>query len=255
MCKMNSKSLFIYSIGLIALIIGLNSCQRTYVDPLANKGVEYYPLEIGKYILYDVDSTYWDDFLREEIPIRWQMRYECVDTFRDHENRLSYIVNVYRRPAATYPFEIDNVIHVTPTEKHVEFYQKNIGFIAMVFPVANGKSWNGLALINTDKTKHPAFKSTKWNYHYEDVDKKYFNGIENFESTITIMQIDEQINNPDVDSTVYAEKIYGKEIYAKDVGLVYKEFVYWTFDPKMPGSPATGFRKGSAVVMKAVDHN
>lgn len=252
---MNIKSFFIYSIALISIALGMNSCQRAYEDPLANNGVEYYPLEVGKYILYDVDSTYWDDFLREEIPVRCQLRYECVDTFRDKQNRLSYIVNVYRRPAATYPFVIDNVVHVTPTANHVEFYQKNIGFIAMAFPVSPSIRWDGLALINIEKTKYPAFKSTKWDYHYEDIDKPYFNEFKNFESTITVSHIDEQINDPDVDSTVYSEKTFSKEIYAKDVGLVYKEYEYWTFDPKMPGSPATGFRKGSGVVMKAVDYN
>jgi len=255
MLKFNIKSIVPYAVGLFCAALTLNSCQKEYEDPLANKGVAYYPLEVGKYILYDVDSIYWNDFLREEIPVRWQMRYECVDTFRDGENRLSYIINVYRREAASYPFEIDNVIHVTPTETHVEFYQKNITYIPFAFPVSKSTKWDGLAMINTEKTKYDAFKSTKWDYHYENIDEPYFNDIKNFPSTVTVYQIDEQINDPDVDSTVYAEKIYGKEIYAKDVGMVYKEFVYWTFNPIMPGSPATGFRSGSGVVMKAVDFN
>lgn len=249
------KSIAACSIGALVMAFSFNSCQKKYEDPLVNGGKEYYPLEVGKYILYDVDSIYWNDFLREEIPVRWQLRYECVDTFRDTENRLSYIINVYRRKAPSYPFEIDNVVHVTPTERNIEFYQKNIPYIPMAFPVSSSTKWDGLAKINTDKIKYDAFKSTKWDYHYEDIDQPYFNDIKNFESTITVMQIDEQINNPDIDSTVYAEKIYGKEIYAQNVGLVYKEFVYWTFNPKMPGSTATGFRNGSSVVMKAVDYN
>ena len=118
----------------------LASCDKRTDISDTTGGREYMPLEIGKYILYDVDSIYWDDFLRAEIHKHSQQRYDVVDTFRDNANRLSYVVNVLSRQSAQFPFTPDNVIHITPTDNAVEYHQRNLTFLKLTFPVSGGVS-------------------------------------------------------------------------------------------------------------------
>lgn len=240
---------FLYNLSCtIALgsAIFVTSCQKSSEDP-SEDGSSYMPLEIGKYITYDVDSLYWDSYLKTEIPRHWQMRYHVVDTFRDLSNRLTYTINVYKRLSAAHPFEADNVVHVTPTVNRIEYRQKNLAFIPLIFPVSNGASWDGIALISD--ADYQEFNSNEWNYQYSNIGASYDNGLLQFNNTLTVNHIDEQINDPDTDPDAYAEKRFSMEKYANGIGLIEKEFIYWEYQA------IHGYRNGYSVKMKIVDHN
>ena len=84
--------------------------------------------------------------------------------------------------------------------------EENVRYIKLTFPTQNNQKWNGNAL-NTIGT---------YTYEYKSVDtKKTVNG-NVFDSTLTINQI--------VDSNLI-EKKYQVEVYAKNVGMIYKRFV------------------------------
>jgi hypothetical protein len=54
-----------------------------------------------------------------------------------------------------------------------------------------------------------------------------FNG-QMVQNTVTVNQADEVLGNP-ADNKSYSEKTFGKEVYAKEVGLIYKEFMHYTY--------------------------
>ena len=242
---------------LLLVSVGFASCDKETEDlSEMAQGHKFFPTEIGKYILYDVDTLYWDDHLGTSVPTHWQARYDVVDTFRDAEGRLSYVMNVQIRATESSPFMPDDVIYVTPTDGHVLFKQKNLTFMKLVFPVSNGKSWNGNAMIPTNDQDFKEYNNDKWNYTYSNFDTEFDPGNNLYEHTVTVNQIDDVLNNPDVDSTAYAYKNYSQEIYAYNVGMVYRERIYWEFQPKAPGgSGGSGFRKGYEVRMRAVENN
>lgn len=236
--------------------VGLVSCSKETEDlSEIAKGNKFFPTEIGKYIVYDYDSTYWNDQLGEEFHYRGQFRYTVADTFRDNAGRMSYAISVQRRKNDTDPYVPDDVIYVTPTEDHVELKQKNLTFLKMVFPVSNGKSWNGNAMIPLGDGDYEEFDNDKWNYTYSAFDTEFDPGNNLYLHTVTVNQIDDRLNDPDVDSTAYAYRNYAKEIYAYNVGMVYRERIYWVFQPKVGGSGGSGKRKGYGVVLKAVENN
>lgn len=218
-------------------------------------GPSYMPMEIGKYILYDVDSTYWDDMKMAVIPRICQVRYNIDDTFRDAAGRLSYRISVLVRDQPSDPFKPNDVIYVTPTDNTVEVTQQNRTFIKLVSPVTEGTSWNGNAMITKGDLDNAEFDSDKWSYKYVEVGKGFEPSSIYFKRTVTVDQIDDKLNDPEVDSTAYAYKNYSKEVYAYKVGMIYKERVYWVFQPKVGSSGGSGFPKGYGVRMKAVDHN
>jgi len=237
--------------------VGLVSCKKETTDiSEINQGNQFYRTEIGKYIIYNYDSTIYDDLLGGAFPYQGQVRYFTADTFRDNQGRLSYRVVVEKRRNDTDPFIPNDVISVTPSADHVEVYQKNLKFIKLVFPVSNGKSWNGNAMLPLqDQDYKEEYDNDKWNYTYSNFDTDFDPGNNLYEHTVTVNQIDDALNNPDVDSTAYAYRNFSKEIYAYGVGMIYKERVFWTFQPKVGSSGGSGHRKGYGVVMKAVYNN
>ncbi|WP_118972391.1 hypothetical protein [Taibaiella koreensis] len=241
---------------LLLLSVGLYSCKKEKEDlSEIAKGNQFFPTEIGKYIVYDYDSTIWNDQLGVPLPYKGQLRYTVVDTFRDAAGRLSYRINVERRKNDTDPYMPNDVLSVTPTENRVELMQRGLTFIKMVFPVASSPSWNGNALIALGDKDNAEYDNDKWKYTYANFDNEFDPGNNLYEHTVTVNQIDDQLNDPDVDSTAYAYRNYSQEVYAYNVGLVYRERIYWEFQPKVGGSGGSGFKKGYSVVLRAVENN
>jgi hypothetical protein len=236
----------------------LSSCEKDNEDLSGySEGYNYFPLEIGKYIIYNVDSTYWDDALQTQVIRRSQMRYDVADTFRDNEDRLSYRINIFYRPDGEINYGPRDVIYVTKTDTRLEYVQKNLRFIKLVFPVSEGLTWNGNSFLPLNDIDHAQYNSDKWVYTYANLGRPFDPGNNYQKHTITVNHIDDKLNDPDVDSMAYAYKNYSQEIYGYGVGLIYSERVYWIFQPKSPDgqSGGSGYRKGYEVVMKAIEYN
>lgn len=89
----------------------------------------------------------------------------------------------------------------------------------MIFPPKKDKTWHGNAYINVeDESTLEYYNPEKydWEYTYTEVNIKKVFGGQTFENCIVITHIDEEN---------LFEKKYSTEIYAKDVGLVYKELL------------------------------
>src|SRR5262249_18554506 len=90
-----------------------------------------------------------------------------------------------------------------------------------------------------------------WNYKYINYDRDYDNGLSVYAKTVTVEQVDEQEGDPESMPTKYADKTFGKEVYAYGIGLVYREATHWVYDP----AGGNACRKGYSVTLRAIDHN
>ena len=231
------------------MTITLFSCIRKGDDKYGGDiSKSFFPLQFGRYVVYDVDSTLWDDFHQVKTLHRYQMRYTIADTFRDNEFRLSYRMNVHIRPNDTFQWKTHRVIYVTPTPTRLEWVEENIRFIKLVFPVADNIEWKGNSLIAAGDQDYQYFQD--WTYKYANFTLPFNDGKVMFNNTVTVNQVDEQQNDPETRPAAYSFKTYGKEVYASDVGMVYREMTHWIYDPGV-----VKYRKGYSVVMRAVDHN
>jgi hypothetical protein len=225
------------------------SCSKEKDDKYANDYSRgYFPLQFGRYVTYDVDSTLWDDFLCLKSVHPYQMRYTIADTFRDNQNRLSYRMDVHIRTEDSLPWNTHRVIYITPEVSHIEYVEDNVRFIKLVFPVDETSSWQGNSMIPVSDQDYQYFFG--WNYRYSEFTKPFNNGKVNFDNTVTVSQADEAQNNPELMPSAYAYKTYSKEVYGYDIGMVYRETTHWIYDPNVAQC-----RKGYSVVMRAVDHN
>ncbi|MBS1781916.1 MAG: hypothetical protein JSS78_02500 [Bacteroidetes bacterium] len=210
----------------------------------------YYPLQIGKYVVYDVDSIIWDDFRQVKTLHKYQMRYTVADTFFDNTKRLSYRLDVDIRNNDTFSWTPHRVIEVTPTTTTLEYKELNLRFIKMIFPVANALEWKGNSLIPSGDQDYTYFQD--WTYRYSDQEKSFNNGKVFYDNTITVNEVNDSLNNPETMPNAYAYRTFAKEVYGYNVGMVYREVTHWTYD----GKPnMTSYRRGYSVVMRAVDNN
>jgi hypothetical protein len=243
-------------VGLIAVVFAtvlLGSCNKDRVVVNTNGGdlyQSYLPLSIGKYIIYDVDSSIWDDLKCVKYTNKYQHQYLVADTFRDAQKRLSYVINVLSRKTATDKFVVDNVVYYTPGAEQMEYVEKNIRFRRLINPIAEGKQWKGNSLMPQEDQDYNYLKG--WNYTYKNVLKPYNNGAINFENTLTVSEVDTVLNNPETLPDAYASLLQSTSVYAFRVGLIYREYTYWIYDP-IPGSK--NCRKGVGVVMRAIEYN
>lgn len=208
----------------------------------------FYPLEIGKWVIYDVDSTIWDDTFCIERFYKYQIKHTVADTFTDALGRLSYRVNTSIRRKAGDTWQTHRVFYATNTGTTIEVAYDEVRFVKMVFPVEERLSWEGNAYIQTDDPQFSFYKD--WIYEYRDYKNSFNTGFKVFDNTVTVKQIDEAVSDPELFEEVYASRTKSEEVYAEDVGMIYREYIRWTYDPS-----TTKCRRGIGVVMRAVDHN
>lgn len=199
---------------LCAMLI-LTSCDEESISP-GMTDTSYFPLEVGNYIIYEIDSTVYDDFTMTVNQTIMQVR-EVVE---------SEIVDNAGNPA----FRIERSYRMDSTEvwgtrgydiwsanlngNKAERVEENQRYIKLVFPVADGKSWAGNIYINVDPLSELAYLEG-WTYV---MNKVHTPGVWNgnaFDSTLTVIQHEEG---------TLIDTIGSREVYAKGVGLVYKEF-------------------------------
>jgi hypothetical protein len=220
--------------------------ERFY--PQATRG--YFPLQIGRYVVYDVDSVIWNDFDCTRKEHHLNMRYTVADTFTDNQGRPSYRIDVIKRVADTGVWKVSTVMYATPTATSIEVVMNNLRMEKLIFPVSEGATWFGNRAIDTNVDENKYYGN--WLYQYVNFLKPYNNGRLNFDNTISVYHINDSLNNPEVMPAAYAERTFSREVYGYDVGMIYKEFTHWTYDPS---NPTTACRKGFSVVMRAIDHN
>ncbi|MCH7605309.1 hypothetical protein IID24_04970 [Patescibacteria group bacterium] len=197
------------TIILISIILFLASCKKD--DPIVvDVGYGYFPVEIGSWIIYDVDSTVWDDFDKISIVTnyKYQIKEVIESSYLDAQGRETLRWERYKRDSVTGPWVIKDVWVVNKTASTVEKVEENIRFIKLVFPVNLSKIWDGNAANTMEE----------WDYQYTEIDAAKTVGGLSFDSTLTVLQ-------QDFNPWIYYD--YFEEYYAKNVGMIYKKALHW----------------------------
>jgi hypothetical protein len=212
-------------------------------------GREYYPVQVGKFIEYNVDSFFLNDFDCSTTPAHYQVRDEVTDTFTDNSGQPGFIVTRSKRGDSTQLWGQDKAYYVTPLTTRMESSEDNLRFIKVTFPVKNNYTWKGNVYINTNTEEYQFYAD--WRYKYQQVGQPYNTGFKEFTNTASVLGID----HSDLDTTEiapYNSYTYFAEVYAKDVGLVSREFTYWRIDTALSDNNC---KKGFKIIMKAYNNN
>lgn len=254
---MNKKILPFICLAVLATM-SIFSCKKADpVTQLTEENTRYIPLEKGKYITYNVDSTIWFDTACVKLVKKYQMMYTVADTFTDAQGRLSYRIDTRIRELTDQPWILHDVLYVTPTDVNLEWSQSGLRQVKMVFPIKERASWKGNSYVPTNDADLKFYDN--WDFYYTNVGESFNTGEVIYPNTLMVNQVDRVENDPERIPEAHASRTYGKEVFAEGIGMVYKEYIRWTYDPEAffnndPDQPSR-CRKGTSVVMRAVDHN
>jgi hypothetical protein len=183
---------------LFLAVLVFSSCEKEQDLSSIDIGYRYFPLTVGSFITYRVDST-WYGITQENY--QYQIKEEIVDEFVDASGQSAKVLNRYYRQTNGDTWVLIDVWTQKRTGTTAERVEENLRFVKLEFPVAEGGNWNGNAFNNLGTQQ----------YKYVNVGKFADVGILQFDNTITV----EQKNNVNlVDEEVFYE------IYAVDIGLV-----------------------------------
>lgn len=201
----------------ISLFISISSCllffscaKKKIPESSSLLGLDYYPTTIGRYVVYDVDSTIYNSLTQDTIVTKYRIKEKITELFTDNEGqdalRLERFIKKYNpnKPYDSIAWTIKEVWMVNANKKSVQVVEGNVRYTKLIFPVQQGASWDGNA------------KNTigEWMYTYDYIDKA---------ETIGSKQVDKVLNVKQKNYRTLISYQNYNEKYAKGIGLVYRE--------------------------------
>ena len=219
-------------LSLLLACILLIYCKKPSTNTL-DLGLDYYPIAIDYWLEYDVDSISFSDFT-DPITIdtaTYKIREIIESSYQDLNNEENFRVESYKRIADSMNWIIEDVFSLKQSSINTQKVENDLRFIKLVFPIKKSKTWNGNIYLDViDEPSLGFYNPNKfeWEYTYSETNQSLDIGKFTFENCVTVIQIDEEN---------LFEKKYSKEIYAKGIGLVYKELAI--LETQAPPSEAT----------------
>lgn len=213
-----------YFLFLTCFCFLLASCEET-PDPFeVEPGFDYFPLAVGKHIIYQVDSTIYDPTGDTSVyHSTTMMKEEIVDTLRDNAGNLLFKIERYVRMADTLPWQVTKVFTASIQGNQAVVTEDNLRFIKLTFPVRRNNSWNGNIHFNPGLIVTVAGESLEmfkdWSYKIEETGMPATIGGFSFDDVTTVRE---------ADSENLIELRRSKAQYARGIGLVYREL--WILD-------------------------
>jgi hypothetical protein len=253
---MRLQSITRFSLLAVA-IFTLFSCNKKE-EYNTDKLSEYIILTPGKYITYRIDSMVFTNFGRSTEIHKYQVKHVIDAQVTDNLGRPSYRVFVYiRDTAGLQPWQpAGNTYFITPLADQMELIENNLRFIKLHAPVKDAFTWKGnkylpaepygqLYSFNNDNDMED------WDFYYDGNTSSFsYRGL-NYENVLTVEEANETFNVPIMPLDAYAYRSRAVEKYAKNIGLVYREYELWDYQTNMPPPYKTGF----GITMWMIDHN
>lgn len=190
-------------------ILALNACvkdddnQDINLDP----GYGYFPIDIGHYVVYKADSIWHDNPTEDSPGVHDTTSYfikELIESeFQDASGETSMRLERFKRNSEDEPWNLADVWFISRNNLNGQKVEENVRYVKMGFPISASSSWDGNALNIRDS----------WTYRYDSlyVDRIYHEV--NYPRTVKVLQRDNKN---------FVEDQLAYEIYAPEVGLIYR---------------------------------
>jgi hypothetical protein len=227
----------------IASLIFFSACKKSTEEFASAPVSDYYPLTVGKYITYSLDSVvYYTNFGVSAVIKSYQVKHLVEAQITDNLGRPAYRIVRYIRSFSNAPWVADNVFMAVPSQNSIEFVENNLRFLKLKGPIRQDYTWKGNTYINTTSLSSTLKYLDDWDYAYDSLNMPAKIGAVTIDSTIKVAEIDNQ---------TAIDRTFSEAKYAKGIGLVYRSFLYWN-----KGNVNGTFSDASyGVIMKMIDHN
>ena len=243
-----------YILIIILSIFFISSCRKQSDSFNTTTLSSYYPLSVGKYITYNLDSTLFINFGQKDTVIHYQAQDRVDDTITDNLNRKGYRIIRFLRSDPGKDWIPNNTFLIILTNNTIESIEDNLRFQKLKLPFRLGFTWKGNSFIDTYSLNSDVKYLDNWDYTYDSIDVPLVLNSIKIDSSIQVTQRDEFLGqDPHITGTQYAEKNYSIEKYGKNIGLIYKEFLHWEYQGSQPSRPA--YYTGYGIKLSIIDHN
>jgi hypothetical protein len=192
------------AIIMIACSLLIFACKKDKEVVNVDLGYNYFPSKKGTYVIYQVDSFFYNDFTFTIDTFQFQIKEKITENFDDLSKRSTQRIERFYRQNSSQDWLIKDVWFANRTSNTAEKVEENIRFVKIVFPLKKDLSWDGNRFNNLGEQ----------NYSLTKINEAFKLGSLSFDSTIYISQA--------ADSNLIEKKL-AYEIYAKNVGLVFKK--------------------------------
>jgi hypothetical protein len=244
------KILFLANWAVAAVL--LVSCSKKTEELSLGNLADYNLQQPGKYVIYKLDSLLYINFGQKDTVVSYQVKDSVVAQITDNLGRTAFRIFRYIRKTAADAWQPNNTFMTVPTDNGMEWVENNLRFIKLKQPLRDAFSWKGNSFIDTYSLGSEFKYLDDWDYTYEKMDETFSLGSLSVNNTVTVNQRDEVIGNIN-DPNSFSEKNVGLEVYAKGIGLVYRNFLHREYQPPTPGRP--GYKLGYGVTMTMLSHN
>ena len=131
-----------YLLFLFILLLAYG-CKKKVIVPDKNEtlGYDYYPLQVGKNVVYEVEEITIDAPVGKFDTIHYFLKEEIIEVM-DSTKKSTYKMERYTRNTETDAWEIRDVWTVTKSNEKLIRNEENIPIVKLVFPLSENKKWN-----------------------------------------------------------------------------------------------------------------
>ena len=186
----------------LASVLFLVSCDEPLLPDASATGLSYFPLEVGAYRSYQVNSITFSQFVPNDTA-EFQLKEAVVDSFLV-EGQPVFVLHRFNRQSTEDSWELDSVWTARRNQNHAIVVENNVPFLKMVFPIRMNRTWDG-NLFNTLPRDEYEITDTKGELEVP---------AGTFTPVLTVFE------NNDPDTLIFQD--IRRSVYAPEIGLIYK---------------------------------
>lgn len=191
-----------YWIGFVSISLFFFSCTNQVEN--VDLGLDYFPIDTGRYYIYQCDSIIFDCEAGVNDTSSFQLKEYYESYITDASNNSATRIERWYRKDSTRTWSIIDVWSTNITNTRAEKVEENYRIVKMVFPVIEDYTWNG--------NQYNSLPAEDFEYTKPEV--SYSNGILNFNHTVTV--------NHKLDTNNLIQYRWDAETFAKNIGMVDK---------------------------------
>ncbi len=183
----------------LLLILG---CEAPESTARRGPGYDYFPLETGRYIEYEVSEVRYDVTSSAPSRAAYFLREVCGQSFLGTTGIKQFPIERYKKTRPDAAWTLDSIWTAYQLPDRAVRVENNVAFVKLTFPLANQSTWNG-NLLNASPEEN-----------YQAQFDAAFPAQNDFPTSLTVVHRR--------DSSLVS--LYKRnEVYVPGVGLVYKE--------------------------------
>ncbi len=211
-------NLRIMKIGIGVFLVSfllITSCSENE-DTLPDLGLDYFPLQVDNYAIYQVVET---SILQSvETEISYELNVTVTDSTINEKGEVTYILVRKKRLSPSDNWENVDTWSTKMINNRIIQNEANVSFVKLIFPPSLNVTWDGNQFNNLPGNAELFYDGDDTPYIISELDKP-ISLATGFETDQSLTVIQNDLND------IYTGIDERKEIYARKVGLIYKEVV------------------------------